>query len=490
MLGSKESEELKLSNKKSYSNQINHNFTYNFNRNNEGTMTVESGRMYPLFRVYTNSRLEVRDSNISSKNRNSHSGVNFPDICFFLDYQCFNNTNGIRDLELQPSVHIQSSFISDFYTTVQNNTLGSVYLEKLYISKSQGHAVNISNPYILEMKECTIEDTMKSCINLRFSLDISTELKRRVVLENNKLNKGLNYGISIFGENMKAQLCDVSIIQNQLSFFEKDGIGIKNININKVRIEKNQILSSARNGIFLQNLLDSTTFEQVHLSENKITQSHLYGLVIMDSSCFSEKDEIFQNAKAGILLSGSNKGITREEASFYKKYPLRNIFTASDIYFNKESGITIIGYLKGPIILNSCSIHENTNGIYIKQPSLSPSERGLDTSTSHIQVTDPSCDPSALSSIMLDKCSVFQNELSGIHMKGISVKTYLKETTIYENRNYAIFIQNETDKDNIIFRNGEKGKVRDYISGYVGGSWGVLFEQNFNVCKRANCSIF
>lgn len=441
--------------------------------------TISEGKICPLFIIRSNSFLEVRDCELSSKRTKEI----FQDVCFLVDHGGVNiESQSINESNLNPSICIQSSFIRNFSTAVQNNFLGKIYLEKLFISNIHGHALNISDPDILEVIECTIEDTGKSSLNLRFSGEVPSHTTRRVLIDKNKFVKGGGSGISIYGDNMKAQLCTVEIRGNQLSSFKKDGIGIKNLNIRQVTIEKNNISDSSRNGIFLQNLLDTVSLHQVKLAENKISYSHLYGLFLMDVSCYSEKDEIFQNAKSGIFLSSSTP-ITKDEISFYKSCPLRMIFNFVNIYGNKESGVSVMGDLKGPVILNSCGIHENTNGFYIKQ---SPQDVSI-VGKSAVQAIS---DPTGLSNIMLEKCVITQNELSGIHLKQISTKMYLKETLIYDNRNYAIFIQNENEKDHIVFKDGDKSKVKEYIAGYIGGSWGVVFEQNTNICKKATCNVF
>ena len=454
------SEDFRFTNKKSYSGQIDlKNIILNSPSKNETIQAAFDTRIYPLFRIgSTGGILEVRDSNISSRNK----ALNIHDICFYSDTQN-------QQVENSPAVHAQSTFINRFSVAFQNNMLGRFYLERLFIKNTHNHALNISNPEILEMKECTIENTSKSCVNLRFSLEFTLD-QRKVLIEKNKFSKGQSYGISIFGENMKSQSCEINILENTISYFEKDGIGIKNLNISQVKLEKSQILHSSRNGISIQNVFDLVNFYQVHLIQNKISQSHPYGLMLADVSCFSEKDEISQNGKAGVLVKGSAKPLTKEETAFSKKCSLRNIFSFANVYYNKESDVTVYGYLKGPMILTCCGIHENSNGIYIKQE-----DGGVENPVENDVVTD--------------KCAIFQNELSGIYVKRIGVKAYLKEVLIYENRNYAIFIQNEEEKDQVIFQYG-RNKVKKNIAGYVGGSWGMMFGENHNVCKRVTCSTF
>jgi len=169
VIRSKISEDFRFTNKKSYSGQIDlKNIILNSPSKNETIQAAFDTRIYPLFRIgSTGSILEVRDSNISSRNK----ALNIHDICFYLDSQSHH-------VENSPAVHVQSTFIHGFSTAFQNNMLGRFYLERLFIKNTHNHALNISNPEILEMKECTIENTSKSCANLRFSLEFTLDQRK------------------------------------------------------------------------------------------------------------------------------------------------------------------------------------------------------------------------------------------------------------------------------------------------------------------------
>ena len=99
-------------------------------------------------------------------------------------------------------------------------------------------------------------------------------------------------------------------------------------------------------------MIDSKETAQIHLSENKVVETALYGLAILDCSCYSEKDEFYQNTKGGILISGTEKLDSEKEMKFYEQYPLRNIINAGKINNNKDAGIFVNGGIKGPIIVN------------------------------------------------------------------------------------------------------------------------------------------
>lgn len=426
--------------------------------------------------IYGNSTLDVRDCRITSKNTDLTSQA-FRDTCFYLK----NPQNIIlKKSDGHPTLIAQSTFISNFYSVIQNSILGKIFIEKLYMSHSRNHALNISNPYILDMKECIIEDSTKSCVNLRFSKEIASDTERSILIEKNDFTTGQSYGISIFGENTIHQNCSIKLNGNKISGFQKDGVGIKNLNVREILISENQIDNNKGNGICIHNVLDTQTFSQVQCFKNKISQSHLYGLTLIDVSFYSENDEISLNSKGGIIISAGDKIHNKQEFIFYKNHPVRTILNSTQVVQNRDSGLIVVGAMKGPIILKSCQIKENTNGLYIKQSSIDLSESNSPRE-SVIQ---------GLGDIVLEKCSVVFNTLSGIYLRNVASKMYMKETLIHGNKNYAIFIQNPQDVDNLTLDEDGKTRIREYISGHIGGNWGMIYEQNSNICKTTKCSMF
>ena len=523
-IGSKESEEYKNSDKKSYSDQ------YNFltgrltsemnNKSNQNSSSSSSDdKIQPLFTIHPNSVLELRDCNIKSENycadqiqtsqklkQASLNNINTPslishiiqDVCFYLKYPS-NNHNKYREGEPQCSLILQSCVLTNFWTCIQNTRLSFINIDKSYLSNSKCHALNISNPLRLSIKESVIEKPNKSCINIRFSKGIDKSIKRYVIIENNDFNKSMGYGISIFGENTVSHLCKILIKNNRISHCLKDGIGVKNLNIDELEITLNIISNNKGNGIFLQNILDSLNFTQVRLSENKVSLSQLYGLTIIDVSCYSEKDEIFQNEKGGIILTGGDKINTLEEANYYKSFPIRNIFNSCSINNNKDSGIIISGSLKGPLIMNTCEISENANGIYIRQKLIddlttrnssnnsnpNSGNRNIQSHNINASISEP-----LLGQIVLEKCSILQNKCSGIQIKNITDKLYVIDSIIHENKMNALYLTNEEDKTRLVFKDAEKGRLREYVTGFIGGEWGILFEEPNTTCKANKCNIF
>ena len=483
-IGSNQSVDYKVSDKKSYSDTINNNLTRFMNghvttelHRTENHSTIES-RIYPLYIIYSNSTLELRDCKLLSKNTEAYS-QSAQDVCFYLRQ---THTSILKEADLHPTLIIQSTFITNFYTVIQNSLLGKIYLEKLYVSKSRGHALNISNPFILEIKESVIESTAKSCINIRFSKEMVSDAERTVIIKKNEFSYGQTYAISIFGENIISQMCSIVISENKVHGFQKDGIGFKNLNINGISLESNEIFNNAGNGVCIHGVVDTKSFSQVRLSGNKITQSKLYGLTLIDSSVYSENDEIFQNSKGGVILSAAEKIKNLQEFTFYKNYPVRNIFNSTKILNNGDSGLTIVGFMKGPLILNFCQISDNVNGIYVKQTPISLFDK---SDNEKVQAMSQ-----GFGDIVLKECNVSCNTSSGIYVKSVTNKLYMKGGSVHGNKNFAVYLESQEDINHLEFQKEGKGKARENVSGYIGGSWGILYENNYSKCKPGKCEIF
>jgi len=450
-------------------------------------------KIYPLFTIYQNSCLEIRDCSITSGNLGENNGPGIQDVCFYLKGLNPNEMH-LWNRETQPTLYIQSTMIRSFFQAIQSAQMGRILMDKVFVSECNNHAVDILNPFVFEMRECVVENCKKSCINLRFSKGFQGlgQVERRVLVRQSEFKKVKSYGISIFGDNMNFQNCQIEIGENKMMSCAKDGIGIKNLNVKSVLVEKNEVTGSSGNGIFLQNILDINSFSQVLVKSNKIMKSQLYGMVVMNAGVYSETNEITENMKGGLLISdGGDKEIQNED--FYKQYALRNIFNCDNIHQNSDSGVIIIGGGKGPIIFNACQLQLNaTNGLYIKQDQ----EGSLSTKTTGTDEGAKSARGGGESNrdILLDKCNISENLMSGVYVKSLIHPLYSKETMIYGNNSFAVYIQRAEDKGKVVFKGETKNsKLKEYVSGQVGGAWGLINEKGGNshsVCKRPACNIF
>ena len=437
----------------------------------------ETQGLFPLFSIGSATTVELSDCEIRSMNFEKELGFDVPylnDIAFLLKHS--KNSQG----RVGSNLILNNCRISNFLTAVQNTFMCSLSIEKCSFIENRGHTINLSNPESFTLNECIIEKSGKSCVNIRFSKEVPTRALRKIAIEKNEFIKSNSYGVSIFGENMIYQACPILIHSNLMISPMKDGIGIKNLNIQQISIFKNTINGSNANGIFLQNIINGKCANQIELRENKIVRSSLYGLALIDAAVDSDSDEFIENDKGGVIISGSEEIKTLEEYCQYKASPLMCKFTQAQLKKNKDSGLIIVGYLKGNIVLESCQIHENLNGIYIRLKQLANFTTMKAGSASRVE----SC---SLGHILLDKTNVFQNKDSGISLRAIHEKLRFRETLIQENQTYAIFLAEEQNKNYLVL---EKGKFKNFINGFVGGEWGLVDGQSDRVCKGAKCNVF
>jgi len=73
---------------------------------------------------------------------------------------------------------------------------------------------------------------------------------------------------------------------------------------------------------------------------------------------------------------------------------------------------------------------------------------------------------------------------------------YSKETMIYGNNSFAVYIQRAEDKGKVVFGSGaKKSKIKEYVSGQVGGAWGLINDRGpvsagTSICRRPACNMF
>ena len=439
-----------------------------------------------------NSVLELRDCEIKSLNFIKEIGsethtVN--DAAFLLKHP---KTTEIHEDGPNLSLILKNCIVSKFCTAVESIFLSTICVEKSYFADCLSHALNVSNPYYFTVRDSTIENSGKSCVNIRFSKEIDCIFQRKVVVENCELNRSSGYGISIFGENMAHQACKLYIRNNRINKSKKDGLGVKNLNIQEILIAENHISESQGNGLFLQNVIDYQCLSRVESKANNIEKSHMYGLAVLDTCIFSEEDQLVRNEKGGVIISGGEAISKTKEYEFYKSHPLRCLFNLCKIHDNKDSGIIIVGCLKGPVVLNSCDIHNNSNGIYCRMKMLPqvnrrPVEDQERPLSPKFESNLPTPRGASLGHVVVENCNIFQNRENGLNLKCLCEKIFLKSTFLQENKSYAVYLDNAEDKENLIL---DKIKMKQQINGFIGGDWGLLHDEQEGVCKANKCRIF
>jgi len=211
-----------------------------------------------------------------------------------------------------------------------------------------------------------------------------------------------------------------------------------------------------------------------------------------------ENNDIAQNTISGVNLCYGEE-MTAEEMNFYTKYAVRVIMNECRIYGHNDAGLLISGCLKGPIIVNSCLINENLSGILIKEKDWPGNNVVLDAKSKNSKsslTSRHSKNPSIttmngrFSQISVEKCEVAKNNNCGIMIKKLYNLFFISETLINANKDYALLLEANEDKGLVKLKDIERGKLRDYVQGFIGGTWGELYEEKHPACKGNNCNIF
>lgn len=428
--------------------------------------------MFPLFKIKGSSNVEIRDCLIKSK----VSNVDIQDICFTLKSDDYRS-NKISSLSLK------SCTISNFYSAIETTAFSSFFVEKCYFSEIRNHCINSSNSYNFKIMSSSFCKIGKSCINLRFSRPIQT--KRNGIIQENKFSNNLAYGVTIFTESLENNY-DFSLCLNRNIFnnHKKEAIYIKNASISQIEISNNEIINSKKDGISLEYSGDFINESPILIFQNKIFGGLGQGISICDSHVRIEANEIAQNEKGGININGSEIDIIK--FMHFKTHPIRILINECKIYENDCFGISVAGSLKGPLIISKCYLYENLNGVYVSenQQFFNKIERELTENNKNNFLNN-------FNQISLEKCSIFQNKRTGVFIDCLVSEAFISETLIRDNKHQAVVMSNQKDKKLIQFKDGELGKLRDFIQGFIGGPWGELFsEREMKSCKGNRCIIF
>ena len=458
----------------------------------------QEGNQFSLFLIKSNSILEVRDCQLKSlvkKNLLYTEEAKYlneiHDVCFQLQANS-TSISGNRPRR-HGTLYLKSTTISYFASFIQMESYTSLYAQRCFFSESRGHSINVANPKTLKIAESIFEKSEKSSINIRFSRDLNEETARNITILENELLNSHSYGISIFGENLKHQNLTFVIMKNRIFHSKKDSIGIKFLNVSDLKILNNEIKSSKGNGIYIHNVYDSISNKQVVVSENRVTLSDSNGMLIKDSSCLLESNEIAQNNKNGVHIANSDS-LNAEEYSFYKKNSMKLFLNNCRIFGNTETGVFISGILKGPMIINSCVLNENLHGVMVNEKEVQNysfvASSDDKTKQAQAKVSKQFGGSQRFAHILIEKSEVLRNIVAGITLRNLWSDLFVSENMMSGNKEYAIWIENVTDKNHLKLKDLERGRLREFIQGYVGGAWGDAYEERGGACKGTTCSIF
>ena len=441
-----------------------------------------------------NSILEVRDCQLKSLVKKNFLYTDeakylneIQDICFQLQ-----TSSPSFPPKRHATLYLKSTTMTYFTSFIHMDSFTSLYAQRCFFSESRGHSINVANPKTLKIAESIFEKSEKSAINIRLTKDMSEETTRNITIIENEVLHSYSYGISIFGENLKHQNLSLVVIKNRILHSKKDGIGIKFLNISDLQVLNNEIKSSKSNGIYIHGVYDSFSHKQAVLSENRIYSCEMHGIMVKDSSCLLESNEIAQNNKHGVCVANSET-MNIEEYAFYKKNPIKLFLNNCRVFGNNDCGMFISGILKGPVIVNSCILNENANGVIIHEKEaqnysfvIPEAERGKPAGGKPKQTGFPQ----RFAHVLVEKSEIMRNIFSGITIRRLWSDMFVSENMITGNKEHAIWIESMPDKYMLKLKDKERGRLKEYIHGFIGGPWGELGEEKTGACKGTTCNIF
>lgn len=380
---------------------------------------------------------------------------------------------------MDSSLCLKSCTITNFFSIIESTSFSSFFIEKCYFSDVKNHCINASNSFYFKICENSFNKINKSCINLRFSREnINQNKKILSLIQENEFINSNSYGIAIFSEKMdKHYDIQLNVNHNKFSSIKKEAIYIKNISISQLEILLNEIQYCKQDGISLDNCGDFLNDGQILLQQNKINACQGNGISIIDSQIRIENNEISKNQKGGLYIRGK-----QNDLNLFKNHSIRLLINECKIFDNECFGIGINGILKGPIIISKSYLYENLNGIYIDENNINSQKIDLILEKKNIKT---------VSTISFEKCSIFQNKRSGVIIECLLTETFISETIIKDNGYQAVVLANQKDKKLIKFKDLELGRLREYVQGFIGGSWGELYNQKeIKNCKGKKCHIY
>eukprot|EP01017_Pseudomicrothorax_dubius_P009920 TRINITY_DN13472_c0_g1_i2.p1 TRINITY_DN13472_c0_g1~~TRINITY_DN13472_c0_g1_i2.p1 ORF type:complete len:145 (-),score=16.48 TRINITY_DN13472_c0_g1_i2:113-547(-) len=144
-----------------------------------------------------------------------------------------------------------------------------------------------------------------------------------------------------------------------------------------------------------------------------------------------------------------------------------------------------MGVLNGPIIFNSCSIYENTNGVVCNHEQTGPGRAPEGRSATGM--------PRFEALVLFEKSSIFQSKKHGIWIFRSVCKIYLSETSIYENKEAAVYLESREAGTSLVFKELKNNRINDFVKGFIGGQFGALDKASLeppSTRRKKGCILF
>jgi Right handed beta helix region len=429
------------------------------------------------------TKLEVRDCDLKSNNHSlqivsGDSLEEIDDVCFWING--LGNKKGIskNSLKFNSMVIVSSCNISNFFECARGGINCNICIEKSHIAGCLGNAVSVVNPKQLIIKQSVIDRIQHTAIDVNLIPDYvgintirssgtealsSMQIEKSLVIEGNDIRSTGSYGINIWSDNVTFYPLVIKIIKNKISNCKKEGIAVRHLNINELKIDSNECSCNQGTGFWLQKVISN----KISIEYNKSFDNYSgYGLYVYDTGAKLKKNEFFRNSLGGIMVVGASKGTDTHLS-------IKNCL----IKTNGENGITIMDVLQGVILITGCKINENSHdGIYLLQ-----SRDFFNEKSSKDKVCPDSLPQNAL--VKLKACEIHNNTFYGLNI--VKFKCTIEKIRLSDNQQGNIIIAEDT-KSLVTFLDDNKVDV----TVQVGQNCIVKEKGTFCGRNKNKCNIF
>eukprot|EP01017_Pseudomicrothorax_dubius_P009921 TRINITY_DN13472_c0_g1_i3.p1 TRINITY_DN13472_c0_g1~~TRINITY_DN13472_c0_g1_i3.p1 ORF type:complete len:701 (-),score=91.28 TRINITY_DN13472_c0_g1_i3:113-2215(-) len=435
--------------------------------------TFMAGHYGCLFIVKAGGCLELRDCALNCKGGAGRLSA-AQDIACYLKSK--TEENGL------PNLILKNCHFSNFARAVEGGSFNNLYVEKSIFSTCTSYSINLANPLIVLAKESRFEHSGKAALNVHLSRSVSGGAKRLLQIENCDFLNSTSYCLTVFNELAISLEASLLVYNNRFIRCGKDAIGLKHLDFASITITSNLIKGAKGSGILLHNVIDSSNENLAQVSENKISECETAAVTVVDSLASLESNEIFNNKGCGISVRSDPSSSSKRKVADLQ---CRLICNKNSIHNNEGDGVKLMGVLNGPIIFNSCSIYENTNGVVCNHEQTGPGRAPEGRSATGM--------PRFEALVLFEKSSIFQSKKHGIWIFRSVCKIYLSETSIYENKEAAVYLESREAGTSLVFKELKNNRINDFVKGFIGGQFGALDKASLeppSTRRKKGCILF
>ena len=200
------------------------------------------------------SELEVSDCVIKQNNIKNDSNDN---VCFLIN----SLQENIEFSAFNSKLLINSCSFSNFSEIIHGNEGSSVVLTKCHMSNCTKTGIVLINPKILQVSHCMIEKCKKNGIEILLSADSQNHsthrtksssdrsILREITIERTDILNNNESGFILHSENLQEFNADLIIESNKIAHNKKEGLAIKHVIINSLKISNNDFNHNMLSGI-------------------------------------------------------------------------------------------------------------------------------------------------------------------------------------------------------------------------------------------------